>query len=73
MTSAEKSASNRYEFGANWASFIDKSYSAERRQVAADKRGLSDMRPAVFNCYDLVAIFDRREAMRNDQHRQFRG
>lgn len=37
MTSAEKSASSRYEFGANWASFIDKSYSAERRQVAADK------------------------------------
>ena len=29
--------SNRYEFGANWASFIDKHYSAERRQMAADK------------------------------------
>lgn len=37
MTSAEKPASNRYEFGAYWASFIDKSYSAERRQAAAGK------------------------------------
>ncbi|RWA63998.1 class I SAM-dependent methyltransferase [Mesorhizobium sp.] len=37
MTSADNSASNRYEFGANWASFIDRHYSIERRRVAGDK------------------------------------
>lgn len=37
MTSAESSASGRYEFGANWASFIDRHYSPERRRMAADK------------------------------------
>ncbi|UCI07148.1 class I SAM-dependent methyltransferase [Mesorhizobium sp. B1-1-8] len=29
--------SSRYEFGANWASFVDNHYSAERRQMAAEK------------------------------------
>ena len=29
--------SSRYEFGTNWASFIENHYSAERRQMAAEK------------------------------------
>jgi 2-polyprenyl-6-hydroxyphenyl methylase/3-demethylubiquinone-9 3-methyltransferase len=37
MKAAEHSASNRYEFGANWASFVDKHYSSERRAMAARK------------------------------------
>lgn len=37
MTFAGNPSSNRYEFGANWASFIDKHYSAERRRMAAEK------------------------------------
>src|SRR4051794_7300162 len=37
MTFTGNPSSNRYEFGANWASFVDKHYSTERRQVAADK------------------------------------
>ncbi|TIQ40734.1 MAG: class I SAM-dependent methyltransferase [Mesorhizobium sp.] len=37
MTFAENSASDRYEFGANWASFVDNHYSAERRRMATDK------------------------------------
>ncbi|RWF42409.1 MAG: class I SAM-dependent methyltransferase [Mesorhizobium sp.] len=34
---AENPSSDRYEFGANWASFIDNHYSAERRRAAAHK------------------------------------
>ncbi|MUT27241.1 MULTISPECIES: class I SAM-dependent methyltransferase [Mesorhizobium] len=37
MTYTENSTPARYEFGANWASFVDRHYSAERRQAAADK------------------------------------
>lgn len=34
MTSAEKPASDRYQFGSIGLSFIDKSYSAECREAA---------------------------------------
>ncbi|MDX8455990.1 class I SAM-dependent methyltransferase [Mesorhizobium sp. VK9D] len=37
MTFAKNSASSRYEFGANWASFVDRHYSNERRELAARK------------------------------------
>ncbi|MDX8520163.1 class I SAM-dependent methyltransferase [Mesorhizobium dulcispinae] len=37
MTFTENSLSERYEFGANWAAFIDRHYSPERRRTSADK------------------------------------
>ncbi|AZO74470.1 MAG: class I SAM-dependent methyltransferase [Mesorhizobium sp.] len=37
MTVPENSGVKRYEFGANWAAFIDRHYTPERRRMSTDK------------------------------------